>query len=312
MLVVVVLTGSRASWLALGVAAVLTGLALLVAYRSRIGEVLRDRRWRRVAMATALVVIPVAIVAAPAVLARVGAPGDGGRGSYAAAGMRMFEDSPLLGIGTGTYAAQRAAYTEPGEIDFYVNHAHNIYVQTLAEMGVVGALAGVIAIISVSLLVVRGLRAADPSRRRWAWAALFGLVYLACNSLLDFYANMPVVMLAAAIPIAVLDASSERPLGLPGLSPRADRVTRRIGQGVFWVACVLSILVLWRTESIATSHDDAVAVCPGRGLGSGTGRLPRWPRKPTRTWSRTWSRAPWWRPHWVTGSWPWSRTRRPP
>ena len=54
MLIVVVLTGSRASWLALGVTVVLTGLALLVAYRSRIGEVLRDRRWRRVAIATAL------------------------------------------------------------------------------------------------------------------------------------------------------------------------------------------------------------------------------------------------------------------
>ena len=260
MLVVVVLTGSRAQpGLALGVAAVLTGAALLVVYRSRIDEVLRNRRWRRVAMATAPVVIPIAIVAAPAILARVAAPGDGGRGSYVAAGMRMFEDSPLLGTGTGTGLCSERRTPEPGEVDYYVNHAHNIYVQTLAEMGVVGALAGIIVVITVSWLVMRGLRAVDPSRRRWAWAALFGLVYLACNSLLDFYANMPVVMLAAAVPIAVLDASSERPFGLPGLSPRADRVTRRIGQGVFWVACVLSILVLWRTESIATSHDAAVA-----------------------------------------------------
>ena len=274
------------------VAVVLTGLALLVVYRSRIGEVLRDRRWRRLAMATTCSSSRSAVVAARAILRRVGAPGDGGRGSYVAAGLRMFEDSPLLGIGTGTWASQRAAYTEPGEVDYYVNHAHNIYVQTLAEMGVVGALAGIIVVVTVSWLVMRGLRAVDPSRRRWAWAAVFGLVYLACNSLLDYFANMPVVMLAAAIPIAVLDASSERPFGLPGLSPRADRVTRRIGQGVFWVACVLSLLVLWRSESIATSHDAAVASVRSGDWEGGDGRLPRWRRPPTRTWSRTWSRAP--------------------
>ena len=40
----------------------------------------------------------------------------------------------------------------PGETDWYVNHAHNVYAQTIAETGIVGALAGIIVIVSIGLL----------------------------------------------------------------------------------------------------------------------------------------------------------------
>ena len=56
----------------------------------------------------------------------------------------MFADSPLLGLGPGTWAARRIAYTEPGELDFVTPHAHDVYLQTAAELGIVGLAVGVI------------------------------------------------------------------------------------------------------------------------------------------------------------------------
>ena len=255
---VVLLAASRASWLAFGVTVVLVGAALGVSQRARLESLAGSRGWRILAVGTVVLAIPVVLVALPAVLGRLAVSGDGGRGSYFAAAVRMFESSPLTGVGTGTWAVRRAANTEPGEVDWYVNHAHNVYLQTLAEMGLVGAFAGIVAIIAVGWLLWRGLRAIDADRRRWAWAALFGLSYLALHDLLDFYANMPVVMLIAAIPVAVLDATSDRGVGLPGASARASALLRRVARGSMWLLCVLAVVTLFRTESIASTHQQAV------------------------------------------------------
>ena len=172
----------------------------------------------------------------------------------------MFEDAPLLGTGPGTWAVQRAAYTAPGELDWYVTHAHNLYLQTLAETGLLGSLAGVAAVAAVAWLLWRAFRGGDPMRRRWAWGALFVFAYLGIASFVDNYANMPAVMVLAAIPLAVLDATADRRLGLPGLSVATSSRVASLARAALWVACLVAILGLARSESIADEHARAVGL----------------------------------------------------
>jgi O-antigen ligase len=54
------------------------------------------------------------------------------------AGLRMFADYPWLGVGIGNYAVAYERYALPYWYDA-LGHAHNIYVNFLAETGILGA-----------------------------------------------------------------------------------------------------------------------------------------------------------------------------
>ena len=152
--------------------------------------------------------------------------GDAGRLTFWATAMRMFENAPLLGDGPGTWMVRRVALTEPGEMDLYMPHAHSQYLQTAAELGLVGLAAGLVAFGAVAWLLYRALRGGDAWRRRWAWASLFGLVFLALNVVVDVHTIVTVPLLLG-IPIAVLDATSERGIGVPpALQPWARPLAR--------------------------------------------------------------------------------------
>ena len=57
----------------------------------------------------------------------------------------------MTGAGPGMWAASRIAYTLPSEGDEYVPLAHNLYLQTLGELGLVGLAAGVLVVAHVAL-----------------------------------------------------------------------------------------------------------------------------------------------------------------
>jgi hypothetical protein len=56
------------------------------------------------------------------------------------AGLRMFADRPWLGVGIGNYGVAYARYALPHWYDA-LGHAHNVYVNFLAETGILGAAA---------------------------------------------------------------------------------------------------------------------------------------------------------------------------
>ena len=139
-------------------------------------------------------------------------------------------------MGAGGWVADRIAMTASTETDYYIPHAHNIYAQTAAEHGVIGVVAGAIAIACLAWLIRDGLRDTDTVRRRWAWAALFGTIYFGAHQLLDFYANFPAMLFAFALPVAWLDATAARSVtaGLPRLrisEPHATGWARRARRG---------------------------------------------------------------------------------
>jgi O-antigen ligase/tetratricopeptide (TPR) repeat protein len=262
---VALLSGSRAGWFALGVTALVAPVALLAVRSHRalarqfISYVLRNRPARFAGIAALAGGLALAVAFAPAILQRAGARGEPERIAYAVAAIRMFESSPIVGTGPGTWVIQRMASTSASEPDYYIPHAHNLQVQTLGELGLVGAVAGVILALNVLWLLRGGARDARPERRRWAWIGGFGLLYFLLHQILDLYVNMPAFLFAAAFPVAYLDATVDETTR-PRWPTTLRRAARALGVGVV----VLAIAGLLRQEIAATRQADAVAYANDR------------------------------------------------
>ena len=139
----------------------------------------------------------------------------------------------MLGQGPGTWPMRRIEYTVPPEIDYYIPHAHSLYFQTLAELGIVGVVVGLVVLAVLGRLIWRGITDDDSTRRRFGWAALFSTAYFGAHQLLDFYPNMPAFLFAFAFPIAWLDATDPRPMfGVP-----ESRVLR-------WIAVATAVVLV--------------------------------------------------------------------
>ena len=253
------ISGSRSGWLAISGAIVIVGILGLLDARGRalVGRAW-SQRWFRLALIPALILAGLAIVVlGPIVLNRLG-QGDGGRLEIWATALRMFEDSPILGLGPGTWMVERVAYQQAGELNWYQPHAHSQYFQTAAEFGLVGLLAGLVAFGTVAWLLYRAIGGDDPVRRRWAWASLFGLVYLGLNVFVDTH-TIPAVALLVALPIALLDGTTRRGIGLPLVPFRIACWLHTAALALLVLACLASMMQLIRSESVARTHQEAVA-----------------------------------------------------
>jgi O-antigen ligase len=257
-------SGSRSGWLAIGVAGLVTTsiLAGQDERRERLRSLIlawaADTRRRASLVAVGVGGLAVLAVLAPVIVRRLTGTGADLRLNYLTAARRMFEESPLLGTGPGTWVIQRIRYTEAPERDYYIPHAHDIYAQTAAELGLFGILAGVILIVCLGMLVRDAIHDEASGRRRWGWAAALALIYFAAHQLLDFYANMTAVLFAAALPVAWLDATATRRIAPAGrvLPQRLGRVGAAVGLVV--LATAIAGLLLSessaRTEEVAVAH----------------------------------------------------------
>jgi len=212
--VVAILSGSRSGWFALAIAGGLGVVAGVASreVRERVAAAAGGRvtlpRWARIACVVAVVgVVALAVVTLPGILLRVENTNDPYRPVFWRIALQIFGESPLVGTGPGTWVIQRIAYTQPPELDYYIPHAHDVPLQTLAEQGVVGAIAGAVLLANLGWLMWSAARSIDGTRRRWAWITALGLIYLTAHDLLDFYPNFPGILFAAALPVAYLDGT---------------------------------------------------------------------------------------------------------
>gem|GEM_PF-1457458 len=229
-LIAALLTGTRAGWL--GVVGGLTVVVLLAvsrpssrrALKAAAHAVLRSPFLSTTVGISLLAGVAAGIALVPGLLRRLESGGEEVRSSFYAASIRMFESSPLMGVGAGMWPFERASRTTAQEADFAVAAAHNLYLQTVAEMGTPAIVVGIAGALTIGWMIRDGLRDESPIRRRWALIASFSAVYFAVHSLLDFLVNTPSTLLAVAVPLAVLDASAIR---LPWRLPLALTRTRR-------------------------------------------------------------------------------------
>jgi O-antigen ligase len=205
---VVVVTSARGAWLGIAVAAGVVAALWLVApeRRASVAALLHSGRVRVTLIASIAAFAVVTVILLPAIVRRLGAGGEDLRAAFFSAAVRMFQADPVTGLGPGMWVVERARYTLPSEQDYYIPHAHNLYLQTVAELGVIGALAGVVVLVALARLVWLGIRSNDALTQRLGWTSLFALVYLAVHQLVDFYPNMAALGFLLALLIARLDA----------------------------------------------------------------------------------------------------------
>jgi O-antigen ligase len=122
----------------------------------------------------------------------------------------MVRDFWPTGVGIGGFAQAMVPYHR-GSYLFYVNHAHNQYLQLLAEGGALAIAAAMLAAVSAARLISRQL-AADRTAMFWVRAgAASGLTAVAVQCLWETPLGLPAnsVLLALLAAIAVHDRDTD-------------------------------------------------------------------------------------------------------
>jgi len=126
-------------------------------------------------------------------------------------GLRMWQAEPLTGIGSNNYKRAYAQYASRADDRFVANrtHSHNIYVEWLAETGLVGGL-GLVAIV---VLCVRWFRQTDmlSQHQAWPYALPLMVIYFPINTTQPMLVPwwFPVLLLLACAFIASLERSQD-------------------------------------------------------------------------------------------------------
>jgi hypothetical protein len=268
-----------------GVGLVQAGISLALVHDLR-------PRWTRVSRQRSLAFAAVGIVALLVALAAVDAPGrvsnawddfkqpNSGPGEgherlssvagesryqFWSATVRQEETRPLAGTGSGTFEYWWSRDGTSGET---VQDAHSLYMQTLGELGVVGAL--LLGAFLLSILIGGGAAVvrAGPAARSWLAAALAGCVAFCVTAGFDWMWQIPVLpvallLLASLLMTARDEGSASRTSGF-GL-PLRIATAGVAGVAIVAIAIPLSSSSLLRqSQADARDGDLAVALTAAR------------------------------------------------
>jgi O-antigen ligase len=135
--------------------------------------------WPRTRQARLLLLLSITLIAV-AILLRQGAAGseDHSRLQMAGTTLGALRDHWLIGTGIGSFENVYALYQDPASVtEFYVNHAHNDYLEFALETGIAG-----IAVLAIAIvLLLRGSR-----RTTMTMAFAISMAAIGVHSLVDY------------------------------------------------------------------------------------------------------------------------------
>lgn len=124
------------------------------------------------------------------------------------AGADMFSDHPWLGVGIGNYTSAYAAYARP---HFYgaLGHAHDIYLNFLAETGIIGASAFILLWLAALGVAWRESRLTSGNAAALAVGVLGTLTYVSIHNVFDnlFVAHL---QLQLALLLAMISSDGKK------------------------------------------------------------------------------------------------------
>ncbi|HEX8066170.1 MAG TPA: O-antigen ligase family protein [Thermoleophilaceae bacterium] len=169
-----------------------------------------------------------------------------GRYQFWEAGLDAFRSEPLRGVGAGGYEAWWAQH---GSLAYYIRDAHSLFVEVLAELGVLGLVA---LLVFLGVPAARGVRARAGDPR--AGPAAGALAVLACgvaSAAIDWTWELPAAFGPLVVAAAVLAG--------PALAPAGEGGRPRFGVGVAalavgWLAIVASAIVLVAEVKLSDSR----------------------------------------------------------
>ncbi len=165
------------------------------------------------------------------------------RANYLKAAGQIWLDHPVQGTGAGTYSSIHPRYQ--GRVISAASSAHNVYVQTLAELGLVGGVLLALVVLFVTIGVIKSAWY-DPAVAPLA----LGFAALVIHFGLDIDASYPALIILAA--------------GLAGFSYKVWEVRR---QRPGWIMPLVSVALLvpaislyqsrtWANNAVIVQEDD--------------------------------------------------------
>jgi hypothetical protein len=131
----------------------------------------------------------------------------GNRWAWWQEGFGAFADEPVLGWGAGSFPVSRRLYRVSG---YDVLEAHDLPVQLLAEVGVVGAVLGLGALALLTAAAVGRVRRRRDPERDLAAALLAAVAAYLVHGLVDWDWDIPAVTVPVLIFLGVLGARAAR------------------------------------------------------------------------------------------------------
>ena len=151
-----------------------------------------------------------------------------GRGDYWHVAWTMARDEPLHGTGAGSFEAH---WLQDRPISFYARDAHNLYLETLGELGALGLIL-LVATLALPLAVLPHVR-----RLRYCPAAAGAFIAYLLHASVDWDWEVPAVTLAALFCAAALLASRRSAL----LTGRARVTALALAAPVLAIALVMHV-----------------------------------------------------------------------
>jgi O-antigen ligase len=251
---------------------VLVALTLLVAYAVRRSAWAaaperpdRVHQVRRATVAGLVLAFVALILVAAAAENGVGTPETGATASrlasaqsnryaYWRVAVDTFAEHPLRGIGAGGF---RQAWLEKRDIDETVNDAHSLYVETAAELGLVG-----LALLALSLagIAVCGRRMLRRDREA-AVGPVAALVAFGLHAGLDWDWEMPALTIIALLLAAVVVTGADPPAGAPraGGAPRAALALCAVVVAVPLAVGLRSVLLVREARDVSGADPAALS-----------------------------------------------------
>ena len=249
-LFVLVTSASRGAILGVGFAVVAAlGLVLLGLARdpgSRLsprGIVNRPDRLA-VALAASAAVVGFLVLLAPTVINRFAVGVEAARVSLYEATIRLIEAHPILGTGPGTWSLLHSAVTPDGQRNIVQNHAHDTYLQTLSDVGILGGLACLAVAIVVVVQLVRRFRAAAGADRLIVGGVIVGLAGAGGSAIFDHFLNLAGYCLILLAVVAIGLVAPPPPVDAEGTGQVNSRGTGRGGLALLLAAMVVVVLAM--------------------------------------------------------------------
>ncbi len=126
----------------------------------------------------------------------------------------LIRDFPLAGTGAGSFYGAFIRYRSPG--DPFIDHAHNDYAETAANLGLVGfALKGLLVLLTVARCLMTLAKRRSSMARGMAFGTLMACLAMAIHATVDFNLHIPVNALLMVIVLALGWAAAALPSGAP-------------------------------------------------------------------------------------------------
>jgi tetratricopeptide (TPR) repeat protein len=174
--------------------------------------------------------------------------------------LAIFSDHWFTGAGPHTFLLLDDAYANRDSGVVVIVHAHNVYAQVLADLGLVGAIVLVVGAIVVFRMYVKAWRATNHGQRLYVAASLAAIAGFLVHGLSESPPSWNSVFVPFAIVLAIVARLAPSPLSFPRHSARS------MPRLAMLALVAMTLVAWWAMDSAHQHYDRSLAAFQGGDL----------------------------------------------